>query len=69
MRNSTVTSHGFFFAIDFHTFSFFVFSVCQEWSVREDNALAQQLQSQESKKYFESKKIDDFMWLKFHFLL
>lgn len=29
---------------------FIFFIVCQEWLVREDNALAYQLQSQESKK-------------------
>lgn len=28
---------------------FFSISVCQEWLVREDNALAYQLQNQESK--------------------
>lgn len=30
---------------------FFIISVCQEWLIREDNALAYQLQNQESKIY------------------
>lgn len=30
----------------------FVIAVCREWVVREDNALAQQLQSQESEFLF-----------------
>lgn len=33
-------------------FSFVVIVVCREWSVREDSALAQQLQSQESEFRF-----------------
>lgn len=32
--------------------NFFVFSVCREWLVHEDGALAHQLQDQESKATF-----------------
>lgn len=42
--------NAFFYS---HCFDFFFhFVVCREWVVREDNALAQQLQSQESKFSF-----------------
>lgn len=37
----------------------FVIAVCREWVVREDNALAQQLQSQES-EFFLKKSVQVF---------
>lgn len=35
----------------------FVIAVCREWVVREDNALAQQLQSQESEFFLKSVQV------------